>query len=124
MALHSPYSILNPFRNGFSINPCSNYYIFPSKVRISFYRCHLNERTNLLVVIYLLVLLRRSITLFLYVFECICATQYLITIFSIVANGPHKKTSDFLQSIRPSGYTIQFRTSDRMLIISYPIFEH
>ncbi|GIY78729.1 uncharacterized protein CDAR_116851 [Caerostris darwini] len=31
IALHNPYSLVNPFMNGFSLKPCSNYYIFPSK---------------------------------------------------------------------------------------------
>lgn len=36
MALHSPYAILNPFTEGFSIDPCSSYYIYPSKVSFQF----------------------------------------------------------------------------------------
>ncbi|GFT32066.1 uncharacterized protein NPIL_479891 [Nephila pilipes] len=31
IALHNPYSLVNPFMNGFSLKPCSNYYVFPSK---------------------------------------------------------------------------------------------
>ncbi|GBM83585.1 hypothetical protein AVEN_99446-1 [Araneus ventricosus] len=31
ISLHSPYSLVNPFLNGFSLKPCSNYYVFPSK---------------------------------------------------------------------------------------------
>ncbi|GFV64564.1 transposable element Tc1 transposase [Trichonephila clavipes] len=31
IALHSPYSLVNPFMNGFSLKPCSNYHVFPSK---------------------------------------------------------------------------------------------
>ncbi|GFQ99727.1 uncharacterized protein TNCT_468501 [Trichonephila clavata] len=31
IAIHSPYSLVNPFMNGFSLKPCSNYHVFPSK---------------------------------------------------------------------------------------------
>ncbi|KAF8781479.1 hypothetical protein HNY73_011870 [Argiope bruennichi] len=31
ISLHSPYSLVNPFLNGFSLKPCSNYYVFPAK---------------------------------------------------------------------------------------------
>ncbi|KAG8197252.1 hypothetical protein JTE90_007504 [Oedothorax gibbosus] len=41
VAIHSPYMLINPFMNGFSIKPCSNYYIFPTMLCSE--ECYLNK---------------------------------------------------------------------------------
>lgn len=34
MSVHNPRAILNPFKKGFVVKPCYNYYVYVSKVSV------------------------------------------------------------------------------------------